>query len=95
MRVAANDGMLHRWREMADALTSEDVDMLEAFDRIEPIGVRGPARTLAFIAASLAQFFGDKEADMATWWPEDEQKPRTQEVTPDQAAMMFAARYGG
>ena len=64
MRVAANDGLLHRWREVADAMTSEDVDMLEAFDIIEPIGVRSLARPLAFIAASLGRFFGDKDAGL-------------------------------
>lgn len=78
---------------MADSLTPEDVDMLEAYDRIEPIGIRGPAKALAFIAAALAQFFGDKEAKMETWWPEEKQEQRP--VTSKEAIDMLRASYGG
>jgi hypothetical protein len=95
MRVAANDGMLHRWREMADALTTEEVDLLEAFDRIEPIGVRPLGKSLAFIAASLGQFFGDKEAHVSDWWPEDKRDASVKPVSSKQAINLLRAAYGG
>lgn len=81
---------------MSDAMTAEDVDMIEAFDRIEPIGVRAAARTLAFIAAALGRMGGSKDAVAGWWWPEDAEQPDSpvKIVTPDQAAMMFRLHYG-
>lgn len=76
-------------------MTTEQVDVLEAFDQIEPIGVRAIARPLAAVVALLARYMGDKEASLLDFWPEQEKKSQgVQEVTPDQAAMMFRAAYG-
>ena len=94
MRVAANDGHLAHWKEYTDHLTPEDMDVIEAFDRIEPIGFRPVARILAFIAASLAQSFGDKDAHPSDYWPEDE-KQDDKPVTSNQAIDLMRARTGG
>lgn len=69
------------------------MDVLEAFDRIEPIGLRPIARCLAFIAASLSSFFGVKDVTPATWWPEDE--PQDQPVTSKQAINLMRSKLGG
>lgn len=93
MRVAANDGQLAHWKEYTAHLSSEEMDVLAAFDRIEPIGLRPVARTLAFIAASMAQYFGAETVKPSDWWPEDE--PTTDPVTSKQAINLMRAKLGG